>query len=222
MNTGLPIPTVKRFPSYLRILREAEEEGTRTISATTLAQNLDLNPIQVRKDLALTGIEGKPRSGFSIRELIDAIIHTLGWHNTTDALIVGAGNLGTAIARYAGFEAYGLKIVGMFDRDPAKIGTVIGGFLVKPIEELGPFIAENHVAIGVITVPGGCAQCVADTLVECGIRGIWNFAPKAITVPPEIVVQKTDLATHFAVLSVKLGKKIAEAEASEDTEDMIN
>ena len=222
MIQKVPIPTVKRFPAYLRILREAEEAGVSTISATALAQDLELNPIQVRKDLALTGIEGKPRSGFVIRELIDAIIHTLGWHNTTDALIVGAGNLGTAIAKYAGFEAYGLKIVGMFDRDPAKIGSMIAGFKVRPIEDLGPFIRDNNVAIGVITVPSGCAQCVADTLVECGIRGIWNFAPKALTVPSDIVVQKTDLATHFAVLSVKLGKKISDAEALEASEDMIN
>ena len=111
----IPIPAVKRFPSYLRILRQARESGRKNISATELAEELSLKPIQVRKDISSTGIEGKPRIGFVIDELITAINHALGWDNPTEALIVGCGNLGSAIAAYGGFDAYGLKIVAAFD-----------------------------------------------------------------------------------------------------------
>ena len=169
----IPIPAVKRFPSYLRILRQARESGRKNISATELAEELSLKPIQVRKDISSTGIEGKPRIGFVIDELITAINHALGWDNPTEALIVGCGNLGSAIAAYGGFDAYGLKIVAAFD------------------------------------------QATADLLVGCGIRGIWNFAPKDLKIPSDVVLQRTDLATSFAVLSIKLRKKLAE-EAGDD------
>ncbi len=217
----IPIPTVKRFPSYLRILKQAKDGGKKYISATTLAEELDLNPIQVRKDISSTGIEGKPKVGFCIDDLIHLIVHVLGWDNTSDALIVGAGSLGSAIARYDGFEAYGLKIVALFDKDPAKIGSRIGRFEVLPIDSINAFIAEKRISIAVITVPAVSAQAVADLLVGCGIRGIWNFAPKDIKVPPSVVVQRTDLATSFAVLSVKLGRKIAEQEGSESDDELV-
>ena len=131
---SIPIPTIKRFPSYLRILKQAKDSGKKYISATTLAEELDLNPIQVRKDISSTGIEGKPKIGFDIEELTQYITHVLGWDNTSDALIVGAGNLGSAIARYDGFASYGLKIVAVFDKSAEKIGTTIGSFTVKSME----------------------------------------------------------------------------------------
>lgn len=218
---SIPIPTIKRFPSYLRILHQEKEAGKKYISATTLAEELGLKPIQVRKDISSTGIEGKPKIGFDIDELIRCIIHVLGWDNTTDALIVGAGNLGAAIARYDGFEAYGLKIVAIFDKNPAKIGTQIGPFTILPIDKINAYITEKRISIAVITVPGNQAQAVADLLVKCGIRGIWNFAPKDLKVPDNVVLQRTDLATSFAVLSVKLGRKIVDSDAEEGLEEMF-
>lgn len=203
----IPIPTVKRFPSYLRILNQAKENGKEYISATMLAKELNLNPIQVRKDISSTGIEGKPKIGFDVDTLIARITHVLGWDNNTDALIVGAGNLGSAIANYGGFSNYGLRIVAVFDKDEKKIGTKIGEFSVLPIDRINQYVQENGVRIAVITVPAAQAQAVADLLVKCGIRGIWNFAPKDIKIPSSVVVQRTDLATSFAVLSVKLRKK---------------
>ena len=107
---GIPIPTIKRLPSYLRLLKAYREEGMEMISATLLADELGLKPIQVRKDISCTGIEGKPKVGFSVNGLIDAIIEALGWDNATDAILVGVGHLGSALARYEGFENYGLKI----------------------------------------------------------------------------------------------------------------
>ena len=206
----IPIPTVKRLPSYLRLLRQAKEEGERFISATKLASELSLKPIQVRKDIASTGIEGRPRVGFELDELISRITHVLGWDNAAEALIVGAGNLGSALASYGGFEAYGLKISAIFDKDINKIGTRTGHLTVLPLEKINQYIAENRISIAVIAVPASQAQAVADMLVKCGIRGIWNFAPVNLKLPEDVVMQRTDLATSFAVLSIKLRKKLEE------------
>ncbi len=206
----IPIPTVKRYPSYLRLLKQARDGGRRYISATELADELSLKPIQVRKDISSTGIEGKPRVGFVIEELIEAINHALGWDNPTDAVIVGCGNLGSAIAAYGGFDAYGLRIVAGFDKDPLRIGSKVGGITVYPLETMNQYIKTHRVSIGVIAVPASQAQATADLLVGCGIRGIWNFAPKDLKLPDDVVLQRTDLATSFAVLSIKLRKKLAE------------
>ncbi len=200
----VPIPTVKRFPSYLRILRQCQSEGMEFISATVLAEELGLKPIQVRKDISYTGIEGKPKVGFVVDELIDYITHSLGWDNAAKALIVGVGNLGKAITMYEGFAAYGLSIVAAFDRDPNKIGTKVGSLTVRSTDELKSFIEDTGISIAVITVPASSAQEVADYLVSCGIKGIWNFAPKDLKIPSDVVMQRTDLATSFAVLSVKM------------------
>ncbi len=125
---GIPIPTIKRFPSYLRLLNVFKEEGREMASATMLAEELNLKPIQVRKDISFTGIEGKPKVGFEVDKLINAIISVLGWDNATDAIIIGAGHLGSALARYEGFGSYGLRIVAAFDTAEEKWGTNVGMF----------------------------------------------------------------------------------------------
>ena len=210
LDSRISMPSVRRFPSYLRILMQNREAGHKTISATQLAEELGLTPIQVRKDLASTGIEGRPKVGFSIEELISSITHALGWDNLTEALIVGAGNLGSALAAYDGFSAYGLRIVAIFDKDPSKIGKRIGDLTVLPVDGINQYIKNNRVTIAVIAVPANQAQATADMLVKCGIRGIWNFAPKNLKVPEDVVMQRTDLAASFAVLSVLLRRKYRE------------
>ncbi len=209
-NNRIPIPTVKRLPSYLRLLKQAKDNGNRYISATELADELSLKPIQVRKDISSTGIEGKPRVGFDIDELIDTINHVLGWDNPTEAVIIGAGHLGSALAAYGGFSVYGLRIAAIFDKDPAKIGQKAGELRVQAIDTINQYIASHGVAIAVLAVPASQAQAAADMLIKCGIKGIWNFAPKDLKVPDGIVLQRTDLATSFAVLSIKLRKKFSE------------
>ena len=211
----VPIPSVKRFPSYLRILRQRQAEGMEYISATVLADELNLKPIQVRKDISCTGIEGKPKVGFVVDELIDSITHALGWDNSAEALIVGVGNLGKAISMYEGFAAYGLRIVGAFDNDEEKIGTMVGDLVVQGMDKL------NKISIAVITVPASKAQEVADLLISYGIKGIWNFAPKDLKIPSGVVMQRTDLATSFAVLSVKMRKKFDSQNSVMDIEEEI-
>lgn len=199
----ISIPTIKRFPSYLRLLRQYKEEGMQWVSATKLAGELGLTPIQVRKDMAGTGVEGRPKVGFEIDALILAIVQNLGWDSTTDAILIGAGHLGVALSRYEGFASYGLRIVAVFDKDPEKFGRPIGKTVVYPMDELKDYVKKRAINIAVITVPADAAQEVADTLVDAGIKAIWNFAPKDLRLPETIVLQRTDLATSFAVLSAK-------------------
>ena len=120
------------------------------------------------------------------------------------------GNLGSALAAYDGFSAYGLRIVAIFDKDPSKIGKRIGDLTVLPVDGINQYIKNNRVTIAVIAVPANQAQATADMLVKCGIRGIWNFAPKNLKVPEDVVMQRTDLAASFAVLSVLLRRKYRE------------
>ena len=220
-DSRISMPSVRRFPSYLRILMQNREAGHKTISATQLAEELGLTPIQVRKDLASTGIEGRPKVGFSIDELISSITHALGWDNLTEALLVGAGNLGSALAAYDGFSAYGLRIVAIFDKDPSKIGKRIGNLTVLPVDGINQYIKNNRVTIAVIAVPANQAQATADMLIKCGIRGLWNFAPVNLKVPEDVVLQRTDLAASFAVLSVMLRRKYREETEWNDDEEVF-
>ena len=198
------LPTIKRLPSYLHVIEAAAREGRQFISGTVIAEELELEPIQVRKDLAVTGIIGKPRIGFPVQELIDAINGFLDWNRVHNAVLVGAGHLGSALLGYAEFPRHGLHIVAAFDPDPAKIGDVINGVPIYSLDELTDQIRSKDVAIAVLTVPSPHAQAVADLLVNCGITSIWNFTNVKIKVPSNVVVQKEDLSSGYAVLSVKM------------------
>lgn len=203
---SIPLPTIRRFPAYLRLLKDYASEGEEWVSATRLASSLRLKPIQVRKDMACTGVEGKPKIGFEISELIRAIEHYLGWDNTTDAILIGAGNLGNALLGYKGFKNYGLQIVAVHDTDPAKIGKKVYGLKIQSMDKVEETIARLGVNIAILTVPEDFVQEIADRLVATGITGIWNFAPKNLKLPESIVVQRTDLATCFAELSSRLNQ----------------
>lgn len=210
-------PTIKRLPSYLHIIETAQREGKEYISGTVIAEELKLEPIQVRKDLALTGIVGKPRIGFPVDDLIKAIYAFLEWDREHRAIIVGAGNLGTALMGYREFNNRGMNIVAAFDLDKTKIGNSHHGTPVYSLGQMSEKIAELGVDMAILTVPSGHAQAVADLLVRAGIRAIWNFTNIKLKVPEEVIVQKEDLSSGYAVLSVKMRlshAREAEAEAS--------
>lgn len=198
------LPTIKRLPSYLHVVEAAAREGRTFISGTVIADELELEPIQVRKDLATTGIIGKPRIGFPVQELIEAINSFLDWNRVHNAVLVGAGHLGTALMGYAEFPRHGMHIVAAFDPDSAKVGSTINGVPIFDLDELTGQIRHKGVDLAILTVPSPHAQSVADLLVECGIRAIWNFTNVKIKVPEHIVVQKEDLSSGYAVLSVKM------------------
>lgn len=195
---------VRRLPAYLQLLRVLQGEGHEYVSGTILASTHNLEPVIVRKDLAVTGIAGKPRLGFRVTELIAAIEAFLGWNNQTKAVLVGVGNLGTALLGYRGFEDLGLRIAGAFDCDPKRIGHWVQGRQVQSIAKLSSFARRLGITLGVLTVPAPTAQAAADLMVRAGIIGIWNFTPVRLQVPEGVVVQKEDLAEGLAVLSHRL------------------
>jgi redox-sensing transcriptional repressor len=197
-------PSVRRLPSYLHIIRQADRGKDPYISGTVIAQELNLEPIQVRKDLAITGIVGKPKKGYPVEELIKAIERYLGWDQNHDAVLVGAGNLGSALMGYQEFQRHGLRMVAAFDTDPQKVGGQVHGVPVRAMEELEAAIRDIKAEIAILTVPSPFAQSTAETLVRAGITSIWNFTNTKLKVPDSIIVQREDLSSGYALLSVQM------------------
>ncbi len=204
------LPTVRRLPSYLAILWELHKQQVQTVSGTLIAEKMRCEPIQVRKDLAVTGVVGRPRIGFEVKAAIEAIENFLGWNNSTDAFLIGAGSLGKALLGYGGFMKINLNIIAAFDSDPRKVGTIIHGKKVFDIAKLENLTSRMHVHLAILTVPSGTAQKITDTLVNFGIRGIWNFTSDKLIVPPEVVVQNEDLSSGLAVLCSRIKSNTGE------------
>jgi len=200
---------LKRLPGYLAYLKNMPEDSAPYISATALANALGMGEVQVRKDLAMVSDGGRPKVGYLKAALIDDIEQFLGYDNTTDAVLIGAGKLGLALMGYGGFEAYGLNILAAFDAKPFAEKTE-DGKPVYPIDQLQSFCRANKVLMGIITVPAAHAQSVCDQLITCGIKAIWNFAPTHLEVPSNILVQNENMATSLAVLSMHLQAQIKE------------
>lgn len=200
---------LKRLPGYLSYLQNMPEGSSTHISATSLANALGMGEVQVRKDLALVSDGGRPKIGYLRESLIEDISQFLGYDNTTDAILVGAGKLGQALLGYSGFSAYGLNILAAFDKAPFARITDCGKPVIE-MSELENFCKTNKVLMGIITVPKECAQEVCDQLIACGIKAIWNFAPVHLDVPGNILVQNENMATSLAVLSMHLQAQIKE------------
>lgn len=196
-----PLPTIRRYPIYLRCIREMTAAGELHISSAVVAEKLGLDPVLTRKDLAMAGVPGKPRRGYPAKKLQDALSHALGWDNTTDAVLIGAGSLGNALLGYSGFEEQNLSIIVAFDSNPGLLGLALHGVKVRPMEDLPRFVKRMKIKLGILTVPNAAAQSCADQLVAAGIRGIWNFSSVQLEVPQGVVVQNVDLAQSLAILS---------------------
>ena len=200
---------LKRLPGYLSYLKNIPEGEATYISATALANALGMGEVQVRKDLALVSDGGRPKIGYPRKQLIEDISQFLGYDNTTDAILVGAGKLGQALMGYKGFDAYGLNVLAAFDVAPVS-NTTDDGKTIYPMDKLESFCLENSVLMGIITVPAKYAQQVCDQLIKSGIKAIWNFAPTHLDVPDHILVQNENMATSLAVLSMHLQAQIKE------------
>lgn len=196
-----PVPSIQRLPVYLRFLKEQRLKGETGVSCTKIAEELGQLSVQVRKDLAITGISGRPKVGYKIDDLIEAIETFLGWNGKTRAFLVGAGSLGSAILGYQGFSAFGLEVVAAFDTNREKLGTTIHGCPVHHIDELTCMGLDKKIDIGILTVPAHVAQSVAKLLVDVGVRGIWNYTPVRLELPDNIVCEQVKLSASFAVLS---------------------
>ena len=200
---------LKRLPGYLNYLKNIPDNASPYISATALANALGMGEVQVRKDLAMVSDGGRPKIGYLRESLIEDISQFLGYDNTTDAILIGAGKLGQALLGYGGFDAYGLNILAAFDAEPVAEMTQEG----KPIysmDKLESFCRNNNILMAIITVPAKYAQEVCDSLIRCGIKAVWNFAPVHLDVPANILVQNENMATSLAVLSMHLQAQMKE------------
>ena len=197
---------LKRLPVYMSYLKALDLGDTEYISSSTVAEALDMNDVQVRKDLAaVCRSAGIPKKGFVVRDLIGGISDFLGYSEGNDAILIGAGNLGMALMSYRGFDNYGINIVAAFDSRP----EVIDNKRIFDVSLVGEMCKKMNVKIGIITVPDSEAQKVCDLLVESGILAIWNFAPTHIKAPEEILVQNENMASSLALLSNHLREKMA-------------
>ena len=206
MKNVLSKQALKRLPVYMSYLKSLDPMETEYISSAAVAEALDMNDVQVRKDLAaVCKSSGIPKKGFIIKDLVNGISDFLGYGNGNDAILIGAGNLGIALMSYRGFDNYGINIVAAFDNRP----EVVDNKKIFDISRLPEMCRKLNVKIGIITVPDSAAQKVCDMLVESGILAIWNFAPTHIKAPEDILVQNENMASSLALLSNHLREKMA-------------
>lgn len=201
--------TLQRLPVYLSYLKSRPADGPKNISATMIAEALRLNHVVVRKDLGAVSGSGKPKVGYVREDLIRELESFLGYDNTEDAVLVGAGKLGKALLSYEGFRQYGLNIVAAFDTDPLTVNTEVGGKKILPMEKMPGLCRRMGIRIGIITVPGSSAQAVCSLLIGSGVLAVWNFAGVHLDVPEGILVQNEDMAVSLAILSNHLKERFS-------------
>jgi redox-sensing transcriptional repressor len=198
---GIPDATVARLPVYLRALNALIEQGIGTCSSNDLAAQAGVNPAKLRKDLSHLGSYGTRGVGYDVEYLSYQIAREIGQTQDWDVVIVGVGNLGSALSAYQGFSTRGIRVAALVDSSPERIGTEISGITVTALEDLASVVAEREIAIGIIATPGAAAQKVADALVEAGITSILNFAPALVQVPEGVDVRKVDLSIELQILA---------------------
>ncbi len=191
----------RRLPRYHQILVAFEGIEKEYISSRELSEILEINETLVRKDMADLQIRGKQNQGYSIVVFRKRIEEFLGLEEVTEAVVVGAGHLGTAIATYQRFQNYGLKIVGLFDNDPEKIGREVEHCNIKPLKTMGDMIRERKIKLVILTVPKQASQEITDLAVAAGARAIWNFSPQELSVPDGVTVRNEQLVAGFMALS---------------------
>jgi len=203
----VPAVTVPRLALYLRKLRELHARGVERISSKDLAESIDLNAAQIRKDFSYFGEFGTRGVGYEVDRLIEVITRSLGLHRSWNVVIIGAGLLGTALARYRGFGEQGFRLAAMFDSSAAVIGASYGEGRVRSVAELEEFCAGERVDIAVVTVPASEAQATIERLVAAGVRAILNFAPVRVHTPEGVLVRQVDLSSELMALSFHLDRE---------------
>ncbi|WP_425060595.1 Redox-sensing transcriptional repressor Rex 1 [Sporomusa carbonis] len=206
-NAVISKATIDRLPLYYRTLKLSQEEGIEIISSEELGRKIGVTPEQIRKDLSAFGEFGKKGVGYYVRELMRNIGEILGLNRTWNIAIVGVGHLGWALANYANFSPQGFQLRAIFDIDPEKIGRYINEVEIFHIDTMNEIISARDIQIGIITVPADHAQNIADRLVEAGIKGIWNFAPIKIDVPPNVHVISEDLSVGLSSISYYISRQ---------------
>jgi len=203
----IPEATIVRLSVYSRFLEQADQKGILTISSGEIAEGVGVSPAQVRKDLAYFGEFGTRGVGYNVKDLLRHTMKILGLSGKWSVVVIGAGNLGSALCSYRGFRERGFNIVGIFDNDLSKIGKRLMDMEVLGSEKIKEVVQEKNAKIGVITVPAAAAQQAANQLVEAGVKAILNFAPKVLTVPEDVEVRDIDLSTRLEILTFYLCTK---------------
>jgi redox-sensing transcriptional repressor len=203
----IPSVTVPRLALYLRKLRELRARGVERVSSKDLAAMIDLNAAQIRKDFSYFGEFGTRGVGYEVERLIEVITRSLGLHRTWNVVIIGAGLLGTALARYRGFGEQGFRLTAMFDSSATVIGANYGEGRVRSVAELDDFCAVERVDIAVVTVPASEAQATIERLVTAGVRAILNFAPVRVHTPDDVLIRQVDLSSELMALSFHLDRE---------------
>jgi redox-sensing transcriptional repressor len=200
-NGQLKRAVLERLARYHMCLRDSGPwPDAEFVSSAQIADHLGMNATQVRKDLALAGVRGRPHVGFSRAQMLAAIRSAVGLSGERCAVVVGAGRLGGAIGEYSGFREYGLRVVAFFDTDADKVGSTMAGSPVHAVAEIPRVVRETRADLAILTCPPEAAQSAADVLVGAGIRAIWNFAPAAITVPDSVAVRNEHISLGLAEL----------------------
>ena len=199
-----PAPVIRRLSNYHHLLLGLRQRQVQSVSSTTLAEILEYKPIQVRKDLQLAGLVGKPRTGFRIDEMEEAISRFMGWSLDCQAVLFGVGNLGSALLNYPWREEYGLRFIAAFESEEERSNILINNIPVHHISHFSTFAEEHPIDIGVIAVPAEGAQAVAEMMVKNGVRGIWNFSHTHLKTTGKATVENALFTQSLAVLTRRL------------------
>jgi redox-sensing transcriptional repressor len=213
-RADVPEATVARLPVYLRALHALAEDGRTTVSSEALAAAAGVGSAKLRKDLSHLGSYGTRGVGYDVQELVAHISGALGLGQRWSVVLVGVGNLGQALAGYGGFDDRGFRIAALLDADAGRVGDVVAGLPIRPLDELADVVRREDVSIGVIATPAEAAQDVCDRLVAAGVRSILNFAPTVLQVPDGVDVRRVDLSNELQILSFHEHRKASLAEVS--------
>lgn len=210
----IPLAVIKRLPIYHRYLSDLHQKEVARISSSELAAKIGITASQLRQDLSWFGSFGQQGYGYRVDELLQEVSRILGLNQNIGMVLIGAGRLGRAIIHYANFKRRGFHTKAIFDNNPDIVGEIIDEIPVYNISELENYLKSHAIQIGVITTPASAAQEVADRLVRCGIKGIWNFAPVSLKVPNDVIVEHVHIGESLMVLSMKLQQR--KEQASDD------
>lgn len=202
----ISMAVIRRLPKYHRYLSELLRNDIDRVSSKELSEKIGFTASQIRQDFNCFGDFGQQGYGYNVRELYNEIGKILGLNRIYSTVIVGAGNIGQAIANYNKFERHGFELKGIFDKNPKLIGIKIRDIEIRDVDELHEFLNSNNIDIGIICVPEEQAQKVADIFIKNGIKAIWNFAPKDLTVPEGIIVEDVHLSESLMTLSYRLNE----------------
>ncbi len=203
-NPPIPEPTIKRLPWYLSYVNTLAEQGIENVSSTQISKALSVDASQIAKDLSFLNVKGKTRIGYSVKELSECLTSFLGFKREHRAVIIGVGNLGSALMQDKGLAKFGLDIVAGFDTRKEVIGSCIHGVPVYDIAEIKEREAELNACVGILTLPVDKAQDAADLLVDAGVKAIWNFTPRRILVPEGTIMTSTSIYAHLALMYNRL------------------